>query len=202
MLYNKYRLIVLTLTLALALNACAAKQDRCLYFGEGIKVFTDLEVTYNGETVKSELDFNGDGINDRVVYLSITKSSKIAKDITISNPFEFLKLHDDFKNRSDGLSDTPHLALGIIHTATKTSPCERFIVYNNALLPEWNGASDLKVLEQLLELFPSWKEIRSEELKDIARYDSLGFMKLGWCVLLYWNGKEYQTESLDWGEGD
>ncbi|MDR2638582.1 MAG: hypothetical protein LBC09_01945, partial [Helicobacteraceae bacterium] len=173
------------IALSFVLTACAAKRDQCLYFGENIKVFTELEKFADGKDVKSALDLNGDGINDEIVYLSITKSSNIAKDITISNPFDFIKYDTELTDISEELSDIPHLALGIIHTATKTSSCERFIVYNNALLPEWDGNSDIKVIRQLLELFPSWKEIRSEELKDIAKYDSLGFMKLGWRVLLY-----------------
>jgi hypothetical protein len=195
--------LIAVTSLSFILSGCAAHSnanvgDPCLNFGEDIKVFTDLEVIYNGAAVKSTLDLNGDGVNDRVVYLSITKRSKIAKDITVNNPFDFLKFNDDFKNIDDRLFDTPHLALGIIHNATKTSACERFIIYNNALLPEWDGNSDVKVVRQLLELFPSWKEIRSEEFKDIVRYDSLGFMQLGWRVLLYWNDKEYRTEPLDW----
>ncbi|MDR2639234.1 MAG: hypothetical protein LBC09_05305 [Helicobacteraceae bacterium] len=198
MLQKRYSLLASALALALALNACAAKQDQCLYFGEGIKVFTELEKFADGKDVKSVLDLNGDGINDEIVYLSITKGSEIAKDIIISNPFDFIKYDTELTDISEELSDIPHLALGIIHSATKTSPCERFIVYNNALLPEWDGNSDIKVVRQLLELFPSWKEIRSEELKDIARYDSLGIYQLGWRVLLYWNGKEYKTETLAW----
>ncbi|MDR2639233.1 MAG: hypothetical protein LBC09_05300, partial [Helicobacteraceae bacterium] len=105
MLRNKYSLIVLTLTLALALSACAAKQDQCLYFGEGIKVFTDLEVTYNGEIVKSELDFNGDSINDRVVYLSITKGSKVAKGVTVSCPFDYIEDDELYHKANEDLSD-------------------------------------------------------------------------------------------------
>jgi hypothetical protein len=42
MLYNKYSLIVLALTLALALNACAVVSvnsgDQCVDFGENVKV--------------------------------------------------------------------------------------------------------------------------------------------------------------------
>jgi hypothetical protein len=202
MLRQKRSRIILALAYALALNGCAIVSanngDQCLNFGDGIKIFTELEHFYSGDVIKSQLDLNGDGVNDRVVYLSIDRSAKLTSDVIATNPFEYGV--EGYTKEDENLSDKRHLALGIIHSPTQTKPCERFVIYNNVYFKEWDGNSDIKVVRQLLELFPSWKEIRSEELKDIVRYDALGIIRFGLHILIFWNDKEYNVYQMEYEE--
>ncbi|MDR2033943.1 MAG: hypothetical protein LBP89_04850 [Helicobacteraceae bacterium] len=193
-------LIAVTL-LSFILSGCAIRGnanvgDPCLNFGDGIKIFTELEHFYRGDVIKSQLDLNGDGIADRVVFLPITKQSKIAKDVTLTNPYADLEDGEDSR-----LSDIPHLAVGIIHSATKTKPCEKYIIYNNALYGEWSD--DIEVLKKIVDFSEAWAELarrfyekttyRDAKYYEI-KYDAIefAFPKYG-PIYLFWDGKRYKS---------
>jgi hypothetical protein len=130
----------------LSFNICYAKTDQCLNFGDNIEISTKINhLSYGGNEAKNRLDLNDDGILDRVILLSISKRSKIAPDVKISNPFK------PYQTKEAELLDQPHLAIGIIHSATKTSPCKKFVLYNNFIFDEWGGIIDRKItVDELL----------------------------------------------------
>jgi hypothetical protein len=70
---------------------------------------------------------------------AISKKSKFASDVVVSNPFPKQFFHKDDAN----LTDAPHLAIGIIHSAAETATCERFVIYNNAIFKEWIKCQDI-----------------------------------------------------------
>lgn len=126
------------------------------------------------------LDLNGDGVKDRVVLLSISKKSKFVSDIVVSNPFPKQFFHKDDAN----LTDTPHLAIGIIHNATETAACKRFVIYNNAIFGEWIGPNE----GFPIELYQSYKLYAAISIWTREGNDNV----------LFWNGKEYEAEYYDY----
>jgi hypothetical protein len=167
--------------------------DACLDFGRDIIVFTDLEkLSKEAAEVKSTLELNGDGVKDRVVLLSISKRSKFAPDVIVSNPFKRQVFHVGDAN----LTDKPHMAIGIIHSATKTKPCKKFIIYNNAVFSEWNGSVEtLRTTRGMLivEVNPSYN----------AKNDKIVVWTPNADVnLLFWGGKAYSAEFVSSPEGE
>jgi hypothetical protein len=187
MVRNSFQLIAAFTLFAIG-RICVFADDPCLNFGENIVVFNNIEtLLQNTRPVKDSLDLNGDGVNDRVVLLSVSTKSKPSPDIVVSNPFPRKDVHE----RDANLSDEPHLAIGVIHSATKTSPCKRFILYNNAVFRAWNGDSKaLYKLDEdscfLIELFPSFKIYAAI---GIWTPDSYGDM-------IFWDGKKYEAEDI------
>jgi hypothetical protein len=178
----------LPLVASLIFTGCAAKTDQCFNFGENITILMDHKVvdSFLGE-VKDRVDFNDDGINDRVVLLPISKRSKIASDVIISNPFEM------YQTKEAELSDKPHLAIGIIHSATEKAPCKRFIFYNNVVFGEWNG--DPNVIYQPGKL-----------LIGVETYHYKNFLMWTYKVenvfVVFWDGSEYKAEIVYKPEAD
>jgi hypothetical protein len=131
--------LFLSIALILSFSFCYAKDDDCLNFGKNIKVFTDLEKLLgdDGKRVKNTLDLNGDGVKDRVVLLSIGERAVPAKNITLSSPFVY------YATYANVFEDPPHIAIGIIHSATKDKPCKSFIIRaSKTIFYKWDGTID------------------------------------------------------------
>jgi hypothetical protein len=165
--------------LILSFSTCYAKDDDCLNFDKNIKVFTDLEKLLgdDGKRVKNTLDLNGDGVKVRVVLLSVSEKSKPAKGVNAKEATNYL---GEFEY-------SPHIAIGIIHSATQDKPCERFIIslVTSVFAGDWDGTIDNFYIngEPLITMPPC-------EFKNIGEeYDMFCIMQPinGNIFALYWD---------------
>jgi hypothetical protein len=172
---------------------CHAKDDQCLNFGENFTVFTEHKRTGDfinkiKDLMNISVDLNYDTIKDRVVLLSVSKRSKIASDIVVSNPFE------SYQEKESELSDEPHLAIGIIHSATEQAPCKRFILYNNVVFPKWDGSYETLIGED------GYAIISIDGID--AEYEIFVGGRGENPFAIFWNGREYEAKDIFKPEGD
>jgi hypothetical protein len=102
-------------------------------FGENLQVFSEL-TDYAGNKEVLTGDFNGDGIQDRMLALAIDQSSKFAQDVEVLDPFVKGAIGPKPNSRdvviTAGLPEVKTLAVGIVHGAPSGEACRKFVVYN------------------------------------------------------------------------
>jgi hypothetical protein len=196
----KYNFANNLLIFCIVFNGCSAINDQCLNFGENIQIYEGIKAHHNGKLLEAAGDFNGDGVKDKVVLLSISKNSKFAPDVVVSNPFTY----QTFYERDANLTDTPSMALGIIHGGAKTTDWKRFALYNNAVFKEWDGSPN-KLYEldnyksRLIEIYMFYKgdpffEFSAKQTKGLERDAFIVVTPYGYTNFIFWNGKEYEAK--------
>ncbi|MDR3221398.1 MAG: hypothetical protein LBU46_05225 [Candidatus Accumulibacter sp.] len=196
------RVKIFALPLAmLPLIAQAKEQLSCDdHFGANLQVITEQMTFRDGDTTADlKGDFNGDGLEDRVIVLKVDKTVQFNESVTVSDtPLTWSSVRKpeiQFVNVSKVLYPAKEaIALGIIQSDLSGKTCKKYVIYNAVPASKVKQFNVGVVHAQSVE-YVFYQKNASQKLSYDAillQYDLDGPLD---ATLVYWNNKKYIFDS-------